>query len=139
MREGYIYIQCGIEMKCMKKYYDNMLKEVNTAVHCPDIKNGDGLQIPVASMPDVQALGKWELHTGEDLRWNGNHQPSIKYWSGDIIKCMRWLMPEPANTKHHIYAPEHCFNSNTPQNCLYTEMHSGDWWWEIQVRSDTQG
>jgi hypothetical protein len=76
----------------IKKYYHNMLKEENTTLHLPSFKNEDGVQNLVASMPDDQVLGEWELHTLEDMRGNGNHQYPMKYWSRDIIQSLRWLM-----------------------------------------------
>ena len=115
-------------MKGMKTYYDNVRTEEFTRVCFQIFKNGDGVHKLVASMPDDQALGEWELHTLEDMRWNDNHQRPIKYWSLDIIKSMRWLMRQPAYDENLIYTLQSCFNSDTPTKRLYTKstLRTGD-------------
>jgi hypothetical protein len=80
----------------MKTYYGNVLKEENTTLCFQTFKNGDRVPKLMATMPADHALGEWQLHTREDMRWNDNYKCPVNYWSRDIIKTMRWLILQPA-------------------------------------------
>jgi len=137
--DKYKYIQCGIKKEGIKTYSDNMLKKENTTLHLRRFKNGNGVQILMASMPDDQALGEWELHTLEDMRWNDKHQCPMKYCSWHIIRSMIWLMWHPAYAEHIINPPQRCFISYKTLKRVNTKMHTVDWPWETHIRRYTAG
>ena len=34
-----------------------------------------------------------------------------------------------------VFAPEHHYTNHQHKCCVYSEMHTGDWWWSVQVHS----
>ena len=126
MCEEYKCIQCRIKQKGMKTNDDNVPKKENTALRIRTFNLGNGIQKLLASMADDQALGEWELHTLEDMKWTDSHQRPIKYWSRDFIRSMRWLMQQPAYPDHLIYAPRCHFNRDTPPKRRNTEINTAD-------------
>jgi hypothetical protein len=120
--------------KGMNMYKDNVLKEENSSRRVPRFKNEDGVQKLVTSMSDDLAVGEWELRTVKDMKWIDNHQRPMQYCSREFIKSLRWLLRHPEYAEHLIYAPQSCFNSDTPPKRLHTEMHTVDRWKETQIR-----
>ena len=52
----------------------------------------------------------------------------------NIISCIEALYGDAAFTSHLIFRPKHHYEvSGTQRNRLYHDMHTGDWWWQVQV------
>jgi hypothetical protein len=52
----------------------------------------------------------------------------------DIIECIRELFGDPEFAPHLILVPEHHYTSQDKTDRIYHEMHTGQWWWDMQVR-----
>lgn len=54
------------------------------------------------------------------------------YW--EIIPCLRALFGDPEFQHDLIFAPERHFTNEDRTHRIYSDMHTGDWWWSVQVR-----
>jgi hypothetical protein len=52
----------------------------------------------------------------------------------DIIACIRSLFGDPELAHDLIISPEHHYSNHEWTERIYSEMHTGDWWWAVQVR-----
>ncbi|KAG0132972.1 hypothetical protein HOY82DRAFT_483212, partial [Tuber indicum] len=50
----------------------------------------------------------------------------------DPIDCARYLLSQRCFAQDLVYAPVKEWNSEEPPQRVYSEMRTGDWWWETQ-------
>ena len=64
---------------------------------------------------------------------------TLPFYFHDILQCIRTLYGNPEFTCDLAFVPE-CHYTNHERTCrVYNEMHTGDWWWAVQVRSHISG
>jgi hypothetical protein len=56
----------------------------------------------------------------------------IPFLRRDIVEAAQYLMGQPCYREYQRYAPVHQYSSDGERQ--YNEMHTGDWWWEIQQK-----
>ena len=72
---------------------------------------------------------------GEYLVWteasinDGRHATTFNYQN--MIDCVRYLIREVVYSSDMVYAPIREYDSSGER--LYSEMHTADWWWDMQV------
>jgi Plavaka transposase len=59
---------------------------------------------------------------------------SLEIWSRDPVECIKDLLGNPSFKDQMHYAPERHYSDESGQEQLFSEMWTGDWWWEMQVR-----
>ena len=77
----------------------------------------------------------WELLRGLDFGLGSDSWLEAAGYHGtiycrDIFVCMKFLLGHLAFAEDLDFAPVQLFDS--ADNRIYTEMNSGDWWWETQ-------
>ena len=57
----------------------------------------------------------------------------ILFWSRDALPVVKELVGDEALAKDMKWSPAKLYNSKGER--LYSELYSGNWWWETQVGS----
>ena len=60
---------------------------------------------------------------------DGLHATTFYY--GNITDCVRYLIRQVEYSSDMVYAPIREYDSSGER--LYSEMHTADWWWDMQV------
>jgi Plavaka transposase len=51
----------------------------------------------------------------------------------DVMQCIRAIYGDPQFAQDLVFAPERHY-TNQERTCrVYNEIHTGDWWWKVQV------
>ena len=57
----------------------------------------------------------------------------LNFYCCEILPCVKALFGDPELKHDLIFAPEQHFTNNERTCHIYNEMHTGDWWWSVQV------
>ena len=57
----------------------------------------------------------------------------LNFYCREILPCVKALFGDPELKHDLIFAPEQHFTNNERTCRIYNEMHTGDWWWSVQV------
>ena len=58
----------------------------------------------------------------------------LEFYHRDIILCIRSLYGDPELVHDLVFAPERHYVDTTRTCRIFSEMHTGNWWWSVQVR-----
>ncbi|KAK1218958.1 hypothetical protein PQX77_018325 [Marasmius sp. AFHP31] len=57
------------------------------------------------------------------------HGESFEIYFRDILECIRALFSEPDFAPYMKYSPERHWTDETHSSRMYSDMHTGEWWW----------
>jgi hypothetical protein len=72
---------------------------------------------------------RWESTSIVDTANPSN--PEIQYWSRDSLAVLQEILENRELADKCVWAPVKQYNSEGER--VYTDMHTADWWWDLQV------
>lgn len=60
-------------------------------------------------------------------------EEDAEIWLRDPVECVRELLGNAAFEGHAVFRPERHFTPDDRSQRVYSEMWTGDWWWDTQV------
>jgi hypothetical protein len=57
-----------------------------------------------------------------------------EFYCRDVMQCIQALYGDPRFADHLVFVPERHYTNHERSCRVYNEMHTGDWWWTVQVR-----
>ena len=77
------------------------------------------------SLPGHPCFEQHELIIGDEVC-------EVYFW--DVIKCTKALFGDPFFAPYLVFVPEKHYTDETKAKHMYHDMHTGRWWWLMQVR-----
>ncbi|KAF8805410.1 hypothetical protein BYT27DRAFT_7224995 [Phlegmacium glaucopus] len=62
----------------------------------------------------------------------------LEFYSCNIIECLHALWGDPDFADDLILKPERLYADEDMTICIYHDMNTGRWWWDMQVQAATQ-
>ena len=59
---------------------------------------------------------------------------ALEFYQRDILSCIWTIYSDPEFAQDLVVTPEWHYTNQGQTERIYSEMHTGDWWWAVQVR-----
>jgi hypothetical protein len=59
---------------------------------------------------------------------------TLELYFRDILACIWSIYSDPELAQDLVVAPERHYADHKRTDRIYSEIHTGDWWWAVQVR-----
>jgi len=70
------------------------------------------------------------------LQWNEGQlddgKRTLSFFYRNVLDWVRYLLPQIAYRDDFVYTPRREYDTNGQR--IYAEMHTADWWWDLQVQ-----
>ncbi|KAI9429265.1 hypothetical protein H4582DRAFT_1827220 [Lactarius indigo] len=124
--------QCDWEVACWAKMRGPSSSAVTELLAIPEVVERLGLSYSTSNELNsiIDKLPGPPPFKSDVLEVGGEH---LQFHHRDIILCIQALFGKPEFARDLVFAPERHY-ADAERICrVYSEMHTGDWWWSVQT------
>ncbi|KAH9173949.1 hypothetical protein EDB89DRAFT_2152812 [Lactarius sanguifluus] len=82
----------------------------------------------IDQLPGRPPFKCWELLISDE---------TLHFYYRDIVQCLRALYGDPEFARDMVFTPERHYTRHDRTCRVYSDMHTGDWWWAVQTSLET--
>ncbi|KAH9015334.1 hypothetical protein EDB85DRAFT_1875899 [Lactarius pseudohatsudake] len=129
--------QCDWEIALWAKMRGPTSSALTELLQIPEVTDRLGVSYSSAKELDriIDALPGRPPFECEDFTIGGER---LSFYFRNVLQCIRTLFGDPEFAHELAFAPERHY-SDPERTCrVYSEMHTGDWWWAVQTSLESQ-
>ena len=115
-------IQTKVSKSQINEYFSSGLGDLTTDDYCSMYTLENYLRF----LDPHSAYLQWFEGQVEDSR------RALPFFYRNVLDCVRYLLRQIAYRDDLVYAPRREYDHSGKR--IYAEMHTADWWWDVQVR-----
>jgi hypothetical protein len=119
-----------LEIDGVRYYPIFLLNKINTTLQLSDMLGLSYRNIGELNQIIDKEIPRPPRFHCQDIAIGGE---TVTMYSRDIIECIKALYGSAEFAPHMIYKPERHYGRANGDERHYHDMHTGDWWWEMQV------
>ncbi|KAI0694820.1 hypothetical protein C8Q76DRAFT_634235 [Earliella scabrosa] len=126
-------MKSGISQKALDKYLKLPITQRRTS---PSFRSSYLFYKKIDDLPG--GFAKWKVEffeaVGDERDEDGNLRiERVELWRRDPVECVRELLGNPLFRQHMRFAPERLYADGEGKQRMYSNMHTAEWWWDLQM------
>ncbi|KAH9009002.1 hypothetical protein EDB83DRAFT_2509016 [Lactarius deliciosus] len=129
--------QCDWEIALWAKIRGPTSSALTELLQIPEVTDRLGVSYSSAKELDriIDTLPGRPPFECEDFTIGGER---LSFYFRNVLQCIRTLFGDPEFAHELAFAPERHYSDPERTYCVYSEMHTGDWWWAVQTSLESQ-
>ncbi|KAI9429981.1 hypothetical protein H4582DRAFT_2114026 [Lactarius indigo] len=125
--------QCDWEIMRWAKMWGPTLLAVTNILAIPEVIDELGLSYHMPNELNKIIDGKLPGHPQFKCKDMTIAGITLQFYFHNILQCIWTLYGNPEFARDLVFVPEHHYTDHEWTCCMYSKMHTSNWWWAVQT------